>query len=387
MSADPMDPGGFGSLNQAADGLRAWLTSDALRLWSGAGVDSATGGFREALQTTGAPHDPQRRTRVQARQVYVFASAACDGFFPAGAETALRGWAAFLATHRTSDGLFVSATDAHGIVTDSTPRLYEHAFVLLAMSALWRADPGGGWSLAAQQLLQAMQRFRHAAGGFREAGADPFQANAQMHLLEAALAWEDVSAEACWRDLADDIAGLALGRFIDPGTGVLQEFYDADWAPRRGETGLIEPGHLFEWSWLLRGWGLARGRPDAVKTARRLFHAGRYGFDPKRRVAVNSLRDDLSPRDAGARLWAQTEHLRAALALGEDGLALEVAGGLASFLDTPTPGTWRERMRPDGGFVDAPSPATSLYHLYGAIRDLCFGSVEAVNRARQAGDD
>ena len=371
MSADPEDPGGFQTLPQAADWYRAWFTDHALRLWSSDGVDPRTGAFREGLWTSGRVYDPLRRARVQARQVYVFAAAACDGFLPIGVETALHGWTAFLATHRTADGLFVSATDEQGTAKDSTPRLYEHAFILLAMSALWRADPDGRWSSAAEQLLQPMQRFRHSAGGFREADGERFQANAQMHLLEAALAWEDVTAEACWRDLADEIADLALRRFIDPETGVVQEFYDANWTARRGETGLIEPGHLFEWSWLLRRWGRARGRPDAVETARRLFHAGSFGFDPQRRVAVNSLRDDLSPRDTGARLWAQTEHLRAALAQGEDGLALEVAGGLTSFLDTPTPGTWHERMRPDGGFIDAPSPATSLYHLFGAIRDLC----------------
>ena len=371
MLADPEDSGGFESLMQAADWYRTWLMSDALRLWASAGVDPKSGAFLEALRTSGEPHDPQRRARVQARQVYVFASAACDGFLPSGIDTALRGWRAFEATHRTSHGLFISASEVGGAPTDLTPRLYEHAFVLLAMSALHRADPGGAWSSAAVDLLDAMQGFRHSGGGFREEGAEPFQATAQMHLLEAALAWEGVTGEACWKQLADEVATLALLCFIDAENGVLREFYYADWTPRRGETGLIEPGHQFEWGWLLNQWGRARARSDAQHAARRLFDVGGYGYDGDRRVAIVALWDDLTPRDTGARLWAQTEHLRAALAFGDRGRALSAADGLATFLQTPTPGTWHERMRPDGRFLDAPSPATSLYHLYGAVRDLC----------------
>lgn len=374
MSAEPEDPGGFKSLRQAADWYRTWLASDALTLWSSVGVDPKSGAFREALSTSGERHDPRRRARVQARQVYVFASATCDGLLAAGWDTALRGWTAFQAIYQASDGLFISATDVGGNPTDPIPRLYEHAFVLLAMSAMQRADPSGPWSTAAIDLLEAMQSFRHAGGGFREEGAEPFQANAQMHLLEAALAWEDVTDGVCWGLLADELANLALGCFIDPKTGILQEFYNADWTPRRGATGLIEPGHLFEWAWLLHRWGQARTRPDAKRAARQLFVAGSRGYDAIRRVAVDALWDDLCIRDHGARLWAQTEHLRAALVLGEGRRALDVANGLAAFLRTAAPGAWHERMRPDGGFVDGPSPATSLYHLYGAIRDLCATS-------------
>ena len=379
MSAELEDDGGFETLAQAADWYRSWLTTHALELWSSAAIDPTTGAFREGLLTSGAAYDPFRRARVQARQVYVFASAACDGFFPEGERTASRAWAAFRATYQTSSGLFISARDVGGSPTDPTPRLYEHAFVLLAMSAMKRVNPQGAWTSAATDLWRAMQGFRHSAGGFREAGAEPFQANAQMHLFEAALAWEGLTDEACWPALSDEIASLALRRFIEPASGALWEFYDAEWTPRRGETGLIEPGHLFEWSWLLQRWGAARSRPDALLAARRLFAAGSEGYDLTRRVAVNALWEDLTIRDRGARLWAQTEHLRAALALDEPARALDVAGGLARFLHTAKPGTWHERMSSDGRFLDAPSPATSLYHLYGAIRDLGAAS-------RTAGD-
>ena len=167
-----------------------------------------------------------------------------------------------------------------------------------------------------------------------------------------------------------------MARFIDPSTGAIQEFFDAHWRPRTGEAGLIEPGHQFEWAWLLEQWGVARGRPDAREAARRLFAAGRRGFDPARGVVVNAVWPDLAVRDAAARLWPQTEHLKAALILGDREAALEAANGLLPFLATPQAGAWRERMDAEGRFLEEPSPATSLYHLYLAVRELARFAAE-----------
>jgi mannose-1-phosphate guanylyltransferase/mannose-6-phosphate isomerase len=85
---------------------------------------------------------------------------------------------------------------------------------------------------------------------------------------------------------------------------------------------------------------------------------------------VNVLWDDLTVRDANARLWPQTEYLKAALLLGEPGEALEAANGLARYLDVPVRGAWRDKMLPDGSFVDEPAPATSFYHISVAVLEL-----------------
>ena len=73
-------PARFASLEAAASWLTAWLGRAALPLWATAGVDAGNRGFREALTWLGAPHDPRRRARVQARQAFVFATAAAEGF-------------------------------------------------------------------------------------------------------------------------------------------------------------------------------------------------------------------------------------------------------------------------------------------------------------------
>jgi mannose-6-phosphate isomerase len=170
--------------------------------------------------------------------------------------------------------------------------------------------------------------------------------------------------------LSDEIAGLAMARFIDPATGALREFFDADWRAIAGEGGLVEPGHQFEWAWLLQRWGAARGDAAGQTAARRLFENGLRGVDPAREVAVNALWEDFSVRDGSARLWPQTEHLKATVALGDATQGVRAARGLARYLDTPARGAWRDKLRPDGSFVEEAAPATSFYHLMVAILEL-----------------
>jgi mannose-1-phosphate guanylyltransferase/mannose-6-phosphate isomerase len=360
-------PAPFATLAEAAAWFSGWLGGAALPLWATAGVDPASGGFREALTWAGAPHDPRRRARVSARQAFVFANAAAEGLIGPWAMVARDGWAWFAARARRGDGLYAAGLTTAGEVADPTPHLYEHAFILLALAALGEASE-------ARAVLAGLEALRHPAGGFREAGEQPFQANAHMHLFEAALAWEAADGGAAWGALADEVAALALDRFIAPATGALREFYDAEWRALDGDDALVEPGHQFEWAWLLERWGRARGHDGARAAARRLFAVGRGASDPARGVVCNALRSDLGVRDAGARLWPQTEHLKAALILGETGAALEAANGLVAYLETPQAGAWRERMAADGSFLEEPSPATSLYHLYLAIRELAQGS-------------
>jgi mannose-6-phosphate isomerase len=363
-------PTTFSSLAEASSWFDAWLVEAALPLWAEAGLDAARGSFQEALTVEGEPWPAARRSRAQTRQIWVYATAADAGLGERYGALAQRAYGVYRATYMRPDGLFARAAEADGRITDPTPALYEQAFSLLAMAALERLAPGARRA-DAEALLQALASTRHSAGGWREAGAQPFQANAHMHLLEAALAWEAAGGGSAWAEAADEIAELALGRFVDAGSGVLREFFDADWrAADDAVGGLVEPGHQFEWAWLLQRWGRARGRADALAAARRLYANGLRGVDPAHGVAMNALWSDLRVRDPATRLWAQTEYLRAALTFGTEGDALRAAQGLAFYLDTSRRGTWRDKLTPERNFVEEPAPATSFYHLVGAILPL-----------------
>lgn len=361
-------PATFATLAAAAAWYDAWLAEAALPLWATAGRDSARGSFQEALTVDGAPWPGPRRARVQTRQTWVYATAATEGFGEGYGEMAKAAYGFYRAHYQRADGLFARTAGEDGRIVDPTALLYEQAFSLLAMSALEELAPGAGAGDAAA-LRGALEAMRHPAGGFRESGEHPFQANAHMHLLEAALAWEETGA-AGWAALADEIAELALSRFIDAGSGAIREFFDADWrALPDAAGGLLEPGHQFEWAWLLDRWAAARGEARARAAAERLYAAGLRGVDG-RGVAAGALWSDLRVREGMARLWVQTEHLKAALVFGGEAAARRAAEGLALYLQTPRRGTWRDKLHADGSFVDEPAPATSFYHLLGAILPL-----------------
>ena len=360
----------FDNIPGAARWFEAWLTEAALPLWADAGVDAAHGLFHEALTAEGEPVELPRRARAQARQVFVFATAAAEGLGERWKGVAQHGYRRFRQLFRRSDGLFIKRVSGAGSPIDEGTDVYDQAFALLAMAALHALDPAGGYARDAAKTLGGLQARRAAAGGFEESPPNPFQANCHMHLFESALAWEEAGGGPEWAGLADEIAGLALTKFIDPASGALREFFDADWAAVTGEGGLIEPGHQFEWAWLLERWGRARRDEGAVAAARGLYAIGLKGVDPVREVAVNALCDDFTVRDAWARLWPQTEHLKAALVLGSEAEALRAARGLAKYLGTPARGAWRDKVKPNGFLIDEPAPATSFYHLMVAILEL-----------------
>ena len=90
----------------------------------------------------------------------------------------------------------------------------------------------------------------------------------------------------------------------------------------------------------------------------------------KRGTAVNALYDDLTVADPDARLWPQTEFLKAALIHENASDALNAANALALYLDTPIRGLWRDRLKDDGTFEPEPAPASSFYHVAGAVMML-----------------
>ena len=363
-------PAGFSTLAEAAGWFGLWLRTAALPVWWSLGADRERGGFVEAIAQDGSPQPAPRRGRVQGRMIFSFAQAGMMGWRGPWREAARHALAGMKADFLRPDGLVRTLVGLDGRPLDDTPHVYDQAFALLGLASLRQAGESADEALdLAHRLREGLEALRHPAGGFQEAGDQPFQANAHMHLLEASLAWEE-AGEAGWSGLSDEIAGLALGAFIDH-RGVLSEFFDADWRRADGDDGrLVEPGHQFEWAWLLDRWGRARGRADGQLAARALHEAGRQGVDPRRACAVNALWQDLTVRDGWARLWPQTEFLKSALALGETEDALQAAAGLRRYLDTPVRGLWRDRQGPTGGFAPGDAPATSLYHIVGAIRQL-----------------
>ncbi|MGA0545828.1 AGE family epimerase/isomerase [Brevundimonas sp. VNH65] len=365
-------------LQQGGSRFSDWLRLRALPLWSAVG-QGLGGPFAQLLSLEGRVIAAPRRARVQARQIYVFAEAGRHGWSGCWRRVVDDGLSFLEGRYLRPDGLMRALLDETARPLDGTAMLYDQAFHILARASVQQAGLAGDHEAAAAAVRNALLAHAPADGGLVEQGPHPHQSNAHMHLLEACLAWEEAGGDKEWARLADRIVSLARSHFIDREGGFLREFFNADWSLAPGDDGrLIEPGHQFEWAWLLTRYARSRGAPEVIADARRLYAFGRQGVGPRRQVALDALNDNGSVRSRRARLWPQTEWMKAALILAEtaqdsDRTALleDAAAAQRAIWRYLTPeGLWRDKLLDDGQFIDEPAPASSLYHILGAQLQL-----------------
>ncbi len=379
----------------AKAGLR-WLTDHAWPLWLAHGIDWQRGAFHEHLDPASLKcHAPFRRLRVAARQTYVFATAARHGV-PRAKEAVALGLNFLRGPARLADGGFAWRFDLDNRPIDRTRDLYDHAFVLLAFAAA--ADVVGADHVRADAvaLVDHIARgFVHPGGGYRESipASQPRRQNPHMHLFEALLAASEAFGSERFFSCASDLAALFATRFFQAKDGALPEYFDDALAPLR-EAGRFaaEPGHHYEWIWLLHryeGAAAAMGwpadpnlHPNLQAAAEALFEfAERHGVDPSIGLVANGLWSDGEVSDGGFRLWPQTERLKAVARRRPDRVP-GVLEALARHLAGVRPGLWIERMDPRGQPIAEPAPATSLYHLTAALTDDAVVERDELNGKR-----
>jgi mannose-6-phosphate isomerase len=360
-------------LAQEVAALQAWLQEAAWPLWLAHGLDRERGGFFEALDLRAHRcAAPFRRLRVVARQIFVFSNAHRCGV--AGAASAVQIGLDFLANHAAQhDGGYAWRFDLAHRPTDLRRDLYDHAFVLLALSSATAVVGTDVLRPKALALVDWLERdFVHPLGGYVESlpPALPRRQNPHMHLLEALLAAYEAFGDVLFLDRAAALVSLFAERLFDEASGALPEFFDEALAPARNAgVFLVEPGHHCEWVWLLhqaRSLGVAHPQLDELM-ARLMVFVDRFAIDPVHGGVVDELSSDGALRSGGARLWPQTERLRAEFLRADGTVARRLAAvrGLAAYLRAD--GLWHERRLADGALSDEAAPASSLYHLTGAI--------------------
>ncbi|WP_443751213.1 AGE family epimerase/isomerase [Asticcacaulis solisilvae] len=384
----PDAPGLNPSLTEMQSTLTAWLFDKALPIWWNTGGDREKGGFFEKLNLDGTPYDIDRRTRVAARQVFSYALAESMGY-KGETDPAIRQGLDWLSgpARNPDTGLLYAVLKPTGEVVRADFDFYDHAFAMLAYASAYRVRPQDKALEAAAVFIRdaIVKTFSHPVRGFEESNPRtlPLKANPHMHMFEACLAWIDAGGDDTWEKIAAEIAGLCVDKFLHPQTGSLREFFDGDWNPMPGDAGrIVEPGHQFEWAWLFLRWGKRTGDETFIRAAKRLIQiAEDYGTDHERGVTVNELWDDFSSKDAKARLWPQTERMKAYVKLADAAKtpedkaqaiarAVDGAKGLKLYLSTEIEGLYRDRMKADGSFEIEPAPASTLYHIMCAIDEF-----------------
>lgn len=366
--------------------MEGWVQGQALRLWANAGFDRTAGRFEERLTPDGSPMgDVPIRLLVQARQIYVYSLAARRRWHPEALALVERAFGSMERDYYNRDGRqgWVMSITRAGVVADSTRDLYAHAFVLLAVASYVEATGDRSALAVAEETVAFLDREMKASqgGGYVEAWPDPGgrrRQNPHMHLFEAMLALWQCSREHTYLRRADELHDLMVSRFFLARQGVLVEYFDEALQPARGTEGLIvEPGHHYEWCWLLRWYEREANRKDVGPIVDALLeHSLRFGHDSENLILDEVLVDG-SPKLRSRRLWPMTEAIKCNLAEGVRGRAgcFDRAADLVSllhkrFIVPAAQGTWIDRLDAGGNSASDFVPASSLYHLVGAIDEL-----------------
>lgn len=363
-----------------------WLFTKAIPLWIDKGIDRDQGGFFDALDPITLSNCAEfKRLRVITRQLYVLSEGIRWGV--PGAQDTIQPALDYLFTRFAHpDGGFASCCDLAGAIQDPTRDLYDLAFVLFALANAYGVTKEPILRDRALHLLAFIRSdLSHPAGGFHEATPSrmPRRQNPHMHLLEAALACAEQFSEPCFLVLADEIVQLFTSCLCDRSRGLVFEYFSDDWcAPIRSDgMAVVEPGHHFEWAWLLKQYRRLGGTREASDHGIAPFALAR-GVDATTGFLVGELFEDGSVAMSDVRLWPHAEWLRAATTIGEAAGSVTAAwSALRRFLDTPIQGIWNERWNArDRAFEAGPVPATSLYHLTSAIVALASHSRAVAGR-------
>jgi mannose/cellobiose epimerase-like protein (N-acyl-D-glucosamine 2-epimerase family) len=355
--------------------LRPWLIDHVCRFWL-ARIHDPAGGFFENLDANGAPvADHRRTTLVQARLTYVFSHAYLLSHDPAFREAAQHGLTFLMRAGRAPDGGWFRAFSVEGTTLDDTRDAYDHAFVLFSLAWYFRATNDASaiqladatWGFMQQRLADAQR-----GGFFEEFAPDrtdvklPRRQNPHMHLLEAVLALHAATGEKNWLRRATALIDLFKRSFVDPETGALIEFLGEDWSVAPGEQGrLREPGHQFEWVWLLHEYFRATRDDGIMPYAERLFAFGSsFGFDLNDGAVFDGV-DASGQLVAGTKLlWPQTEYLKAQAAIPAH-LKL-----IAQRFMRPDGASWHNQLARDSTPIASVTPARVLYHLFLAVAEV-----------------
>jgi mannose-6-phosphate isomerase len=373
----------FPLLRRALPPFLDWIRTDALPFWGSVGVDRARGGFHERLDLDGRPlEQAPKRLMVQGRQLYVYCHAGVLGWYPDARRLADRCVDYMMASFYRPDGNagFVHSLAPDGRVADATRDTYGHAFALLGFAWYHRLTGDRDVLNVADEVLAFLDRSLAAPpGGYLDA-MPPRDAirrqNPHMHLFEALLALEAATLDGKYLARASELFGLFSTRFFQRATGTLVEYLTKDLVPLVGARGNVtEPGHHYEWIWLLRNFARSSGRDVESFCAALYAHADRYGWDAQGYV-VDEVDASGTVVKSDRRSWPHAEGLKANIAEGERGRAgcdrkaERCLSRLAdTFIGKPMRGGWIDHVDATGTARVNMMPASTLYHLFGAAAE------------------
>jgi mannose-6-phosphate isomerase len=194
-----------------------------------------------------------------------------------------------------------------------------------------------------------------------------------MHLFEALLSLFDATRNSAYLERAKAVRDIFFRRLVQAENSVVVEFFDAHWQPLEGPHFPFEPGHHFEWIWLLEQNAELRHVDQATTVAELWQTALRAGVGADGRIFARATVEGAV--DRSTRLWFYAEAAKAAHVMRSkyerfDGPIAShfLAAMHARFLEPATSGSWIDEFDAHGAPKVDFAPASSLYHICCAIR-------------------
>lgn len=358
--------------------VQQWLAT-AYDTWAKVGWDEKHGGFVEQLRIDGTPdRDAARRVRVQARQVFSFSKAIDLGWpKPDLARSIVEKGLRYIDTQlRHPDGGFFHIVGPNGKPIDEQRDLYDHAFMILAGAAAYKAfGSETGLRIATEALSYVDSELRdHQNGGWFESSELPNsrRSNPHMHMLEALMELHSATGNAAAMEHAREIILLFETHFFEPSHDVLAEDFSISWSKSTTQASIgWEPGHHYEWASLLQEFQRLTGHDSASWRHRLIQKANRSGRSKHTEFAINKAQANGTIIDANSRLWHQLEMFRAwnihpniASKANSERLLNRI---MTDYLLKGPNGGWVDELSPSGDPISEMVPASMLYHLVTAL--------------------
>jgi len=364
--------------------LKTRLTLRWVPKWHEAFSDP-NGGFYERLGKGFKPVSTgQRRLVTQCRQLSIYSHYAYTS--NKNFSKSLQDKIEFILNryHDPVSKLWHFSLDDTGNVKDKTCDLYALSFVVFSFAHYFKATGDDRAKTAAHDVLSLIdERFRLPdAPGFAEAldeSGVPHQIarrqNPHMHLLEACLFAKEIFGEAAYEQMADEMIALFQNYFFKDS---LVEFFTHDLRPDPAKGDHLEPGHYFEWVWLLKKHAALKGDPTLHDPLcqKLLDWANRNGWDGMYGGIYDTVASGGRVIADTKRIWPFCEGLKA------NALMINTATDRQEIKDRMTDmvgvfkdkyiserGFWVEWLNRDLSPAADYMPGTTPYHVYFGVME------------------
>ena len=192
------------------------------------------------------------------------------------------------------------------------------------------------------------------------------------------MAWMQLHNSDRMARFAKEIVGLFKSHFCVG--GLLREYFSDDLSPLPADANTmdlaVEPGHLIEWSYLLKLYETLTGEAtESVATMEAFSDA--YGINPLNGLVMDHVHPNGQMVSAPqSRLWPQTEYIRLKLQSGTDKNLVDALKMMERLFanyfvfEGELTGYWRDQLSADGQDLINRAPASSFYHILGCLVPL-----------------